>query len=262
MLRILWNSKSNMMANQEKLDAISNNLSNVNTEGYKKLDVTFKDLVYESLNRKGYPMSENNDRANDPFTGSGVRASEWIRDQKQGFLIETKKTTDFAIDGEGYFQVRRSNGDIAYTRAGKFNVDSMGRMVDTQGNILNIKFNEGFNDENVKFTKDNFSINEAGSIGLKVGDEFEEVGKIQIYNAIGNNSFRSIGESLYVPNEGVQIYEVNDSNVLQGFIESSNVDMVAEMTDMLVTQRAFELGSKGIKTADEMWGIANNLRGK
>lgn len=259
---MLWNSKSSMIANQEKLDSMSNNLANVGTDGYKRVEVNFKDLMYETLERNGYPISNNGDRSNAPFTGTGVKTSEWIRDSRQGNLYETKKSTDFAIDGDGYFQITRANGEVAYTRSGKFEVDADGRLVDPNGNILNINFNENFSSENVKFTKDNFSVSDTGVIFANVNNEIVNVGKISLYNSLGSNSMMSIGDNLYIPSQDAEIYEVQNSNILQGLVEGSNVDMVTEMTELLVTQRAFELGSRGIKTADEMWGMANNLRGK
>lgn len=262
MLRILWNSKSAMMANQDKLDSISNNLANANTDGYKRIDVSFKDLVYESLERKGYPVSEKEDRENVPFTGSGVRTSQWIRDQSQGILQETKKATDIAIDGEGFFSVTRPNGEIAYTRAGRFDIDSNGRIVDPSGNILNVNFKPGYNYNNTKFTSSNFSLTKDGQIFITQGESNVNVGSITLYNAYGNNSMKSVADNLFIPAEDAQIYEVNNSDLLQGLVEGSNVDMVNEMTELMVTQRAFELSSRGIKMADEMWGLANSLRGR
>ena len=262
MLRTLWNGKSAMIANQDKLDAISNNMSNSNTDGYKRIDVSFKDLVAETLDRAGYPISENTNRKNAPSTGTGVRTSGWTRDTKQGNLFATNRSTDLAIDGEGYFKLTMSNGQVAYSRAGKFGVDAAGNIVDSNGNILSINFNEGYSADNVKFTKDNFAVQEDGEIIINADKKQYNVGKIQLYSAIGSDAMKSIGENLYVPNADVQVTEVTGSGILQGFIEGSNVDMVREMTELLVTQRAFELGSKSIKTADEMWGMVNNLRGR
>jgi flagellar basal-body rod protein FlgG len=262
MLRTLWNGKSAMMANQDKLDAISNNMSNASTDGYKRIEVNFKDLVSETLDRAGYPISDNANRKNAPFTGTGVKTSGWIRDDRQGNLLTTNKLTDLAIDGEGYFKLTMSNGQTAYSRAGKFDVDAAGNIVDSNGNILNINFNDGYSADNVKFTKDNFAVQEGGDIIINAGKEQFNVGKIQLYTAMGSDSMKSIGENLYVPNTGVQVTEVTSSGILQGLIEGSNVDLTKEMTDLLITQRAFELGSRSIKTADDMWGMANNLRGK
>lgn len=259
MLRIMWNGRSAMMAQQEKLDCISNNMANVSTEGYKREDVTFKDLMYEKLERRGYPVSEGEDK--NLITGTGVRTGQWIRDTKQGNLINTGLNTDLAIDGQGYFKVTDSNGQFKYIRSGSFNVDNNGDLVDKNGNKLYIEFTG----EKPEFTKDNFIVREDGSIYLKEdtnsGTITREVGKLKTYNAIGQDAFISVGDNLYIPGNGVNP-TATDSNIMQGYIEGSNVDISKEMTDMIMAQRAFEFGSKAIKAGDDMWGIVNGLRGK
>ncbi|WP_139904206.1 flagellar hook-basal body complex protein [Clostridium thermarum] len=260
MLRTLWNSKSAMMANQEKLDSISNNLANANTDGYKRITVSFQDLMSETLNRNGVPISDNEERSQDPFTGTGVKTSAWVRDNRQGILQETNKNTDFAIDGEGYFQVTKADGSVAYTRAGRFDVDANNKLVDSNGNRVSIILNPGVDEASINFTSDNFSITEGGEILLKDEQGYNVVGRLPIYTSTGSDAFRSHGENYYVANPGANIVETNQASVYQGYIEGSNVDLVTEMTEMIVTQRAFQLGSKGLETADEMWRIANNLR--
>ncbi|WP_163193193.1 flagellar hook-basal body complex protein [Clostridium thermarum] len=260
MLRTLWNSKSAMIANQEKLDSISNNLANANTDGYKRITVSFQDLMSETLNRKGVPISDNEERSQDPFTGTGVKTAAWVRDNRQGILQETNKNTDFAIDGEGYFQVTKADGSVAYTRAGRFDVDANNKLVDSNGNRVSIIFNPGVDEASINFTADNFSITEGGEILLKDEQGYNVVGRLPIYTSTGSDAFRSDGENYYAANPGANIVETNQASVYQGYIEGSNVDLVTEMTEMIVTQRAFQLGSKGLETADEMWRIANNIR--
>ncbi len=261
MMRVLWNGRSAMMANQDKLDAISNNLSNVSTEGYKRVDVKFKDLAYETLKRQGYPTTDNN--ANLQFTGTGVRSTGWIRDQKQGALKDTGKTTDLAIDGEGYFKLTRADGSTVYSREGNFKIDPMnGRLVDAVGNILSINYNPGINGENMRFTQENLFVDSDGNVSIQNGNNKTDVGRIPVFSPIGDDALISVGDSYYVPKDGVQVNESRDFNIRQGFIELSNVDIASEFTDMILTQRAFELGSKGIKAADEMWGMINNLKSR
>lgn len=263
MLRALYNSRSAMSAEQEKLDAISNNIANVNTEGYKREDVDFQDLVYETLNRKGYPVSNSTNK--DPLTGTGVKASPWIRDNSQGRLENTGIGTDIAIDGEGYFKVITGDKSPAYERSGSFNINANGNIVDKNGNYLEINFTPDgqarLADEG-GFKLNNFQIKEDGTVLLKQGNNLNEIGKINVYNVIGDDSMTSIGENLYVPKPGTNVFTVGNSDLLQGFIESSNVDIGKEMTDMIMAQRAFEMGSTGVKTADEMWGLINNMRGR
>lgn len=263
MFRVLWNSTSGMMASQNKLDAISNNLANVDTEGYKRVTVNFKDLVYETLNRQGYPISENNNRAQEPFTGTGVRTGEWTRDFKQGSLKETGNKTDIAIDGDGFFRITKGDGSVVYSRAGLFNIDpASGRLVDNLGNVLEINYNPGVDPKELITKKDNLNIGSNGIITVEDKDKSVEVGRIPIYSFIGKEGLQSVGDSYYVAAPENQIYESQDFALRQGFVEKANVDVADEFQDMIITQRAFELNSRGIKTADEMWGMINNLRGK
>lgn len=256
MFRVLWNGRSSMMAQQEKLDAISNNIANSNTTGYKREEVSFQDLMDETLDRRGYPVNRGENK--NFIAGTGVKAGQWIRDNSQGNLIPTETTTDLAIDGPGYFRVRGNQGDML-TRGGSFNLDSTGSLVDKNGNRLAIEY---FGDNaNISLTEDNFSIKQNGVITVKQGNEYVDIGKINIYNTVGDNDLLSIGDNLYIPKEGVQPQTVN-SNIMQGFLENSNVDMAKEMTDMIITQRAFSFGSRAVTTADEMWGMVNNMRGK
>lgn len=270
MLRILWNSKSAMMAQQDKLDNISNNIANVNTEGYKKTDVSFRDLVYENLNRTGYP----NDK--ESYNGTGVRTGEWSRDNSQGNLSQTGENTDLAMDGQGYFMVQLpdKNADgtykSAFTRNGSFNVDGEGNIVDKNGNKLAITFKSNSQTDN-HFTNNSFKVDEQGRVFNTASGIEKEVGKINLYNVVSEDSLKSIGDNLYAVASqninGIDIpaekpYLVQDATIRQGFVELSNVDLTKEMTDMIVAQRAFEMNSKAMKTADEMWSIANNLRSK
>ncbi|MFL0269630.1 flagellar hook-basal body complex protein [Candidatus Clostridium radicumherbarum] len=270
MLRILWNSRSGMSAEQDKLDNISNNIANVNTEGYKKTNVSFSDLVYENLNRTGYPNSRES------INGTGVRTGPWSRDNTQGSLSQTDAKTDLAIDGQGYFRIQLpdKNADgtykTAYTRAGSFNVDGEGNIVDKNGNKLIIDFNTNSELDN-HFTKDSFKVNEDGTVYNTVNGEEKAVGKISLYNVVSGDSLISIGNNLYAVAtkniNGVDVpvekpYLVNDTTIRQGFLELSNVDLGKEMTDMIVAQRAFELNSKAMSTADQMWSMTNNLSSK
>jgi len=262
MLRLLWNSQSSMNAQQEKLDCISNNLSNVNTNGYKKISANFKDLVYESLDRKGYPVSTDKNGKAILQNGTGVRVGEWTRNNMQGELIVTDLPTDLAIDGTGYFEVVQKDDSKAYTRAGSFSTDANGTIVDDLGNRLSIVDAQGNNinslDGPYKFNRNNFNVDDKGLVTIKGSNE--AVGNVKISNIMGDNSMISIGDSLFMAKPGAQVVQSTDYSIRQGFLEQSNVDIATEMTDMLITQRAFQLSSTTLKTADEMWQMANNLR--
>lgn len=256
----MWTSRSAMNAQQQKLDAISNNIANLNTNGYKREDVDFSDLVYENLSRLGYPTNTNNNNGinNNPQNGTGVRATEWIRDNSQGDLTQTNQSTDLALDGSGYFKVSRSDGTTAYERSSDFNLDVNGRLVDKSGNILEVNFTNGA----VPLTKDNFIVSQDGTLSIKQPNGDVAVGKINVYDTIGQDSLISIGDNLYIPKNGAQVFASNNANIMQGYTENSNVDITKEMTDMITTQRAFQLNTKSLTTADEMWGMVNNLRSR
>lgn len=267
MLRALWSSRAAMNAQQQKLDSISNNISNTNTVGYKREDVSFQDLVYETLNRKGTPTGGNN--TDTLINGTGVKATKWLRDTSQGNLTETGKNTDLALDGEGFFRVTLPDGSKAYERSGSFNIDSTSEIVDKNGNRLDMELTEeGSNmlNEGVVFTTDNFNIRKNGEVYVAVDENGSKsdvlYGKINIYNPVGQDALRSIGENLYVTNPGATVNITTDVSIMQGFVELSNVDMGKEMTDMIVAQRAFELSSRTLKTADEMWGLVNSMKGR
>jgi flagellar basal-body rod protein FlgG len=250
-----------MNAQQDKLDSISNNIANESTVGYKREDVSFQDLVSETLNRKGYPNNGNNPK--EPINGTGVKATKWIRDNTQGPLKQTDVNTDFAIDGQGYFRVTLANGSKAYERAGSFNVDNNGDIVDKNGNRLDIEFTqEGSNlfNSGTGFTSDNFSVRENGEVYVNTDSSSVYYGKINTYDAVGQEALSSIGENLYAANPGAQINVTQNTSILQGKLEESNVDVGKEMTDMIIAQRAFELSSKAMKTGDDMWGLVNSMR--
>ncbi|MCY6354025.1 flagellar hook-basal body complex protein [Clostridium sp. ZS2-4] len=271
MIRSIWNSRSGMSAQMEKLDAISNNLSNVNTSGYKRIDVSFQSLVQETLKRDGYPVNDGVSDKDAPFTGTGVKTNGFYKDNSQGTLMQTNSNTDLAIDGEGFFKVIDSNGKEAYLRSGVFQIDSNGKVVDSNGNALVILNGNGQNvnteNGNIKFEKESFKVDENGDI---LGNKYGNL-KIPVFNTVGQNSMKSIGENLYSPEMVVnnngdevqsEVYMSNNADILQGYIENSNVDIAKEMSDMIITQRAFQLNSSALKTADEMWQMSNNLRGR
>lgn len=252
MLRALWNSKSGMQAMQDKMDSISNNIANVNTEGYKKVDMGFSDLLSETFSRKGYPTNVND--GNVPYTGTGVKSGEWLLDNKQGNVTETDIDTDFAIDGSGYFAVTLPNGTTAYSRAGNFSLDGQGKLVDSKGNRLKVEYNGN----GTSLKKDNFKVTEDGQIYTKDGNQ--NIGKIPLFNAVGDDTAVPIGDNLYSFKSGSQVYTVDNSSIKQGFSEMSNVDIGTEMTDLIVAQRAFQLNSKGLQTADDMMSMINNMK--
>lgn len=247
-------NKQAMGATQNKVDLISGNVANVNTIGYKKLDSEFQTLVTETLDRQSYPNNSV-----DAYFGTGSKLGTVYRSLNQGSIQQTGDASNFAIDGDGYFRVARADGSYAYTRNGDFTVDSSGKMVDINGNILDIQFEDGLSYNNFNFANKSYSVSPGGSIELQDGTV---VGSINLYKATGDNGLNSINDNLFVPKEGQVMIKSNDVNLIQGYVEMSNVNLAEELKDLIIMQRAFQLNGKGITNADEMWSLINNMQGR
>lgn len=255
MFNIFATAKSGMNAFQEKLDYLSNDLVNSETTGYKSTDVGFKDLLTESLDRNGTPLV--NKKA---ISGTGVKLGINYATNKQGNLLTTGGKTDLAIDGKGYFALMQSDGNIVYTRNGNLKIDSNGTLVDANGTKLYVEYENGASEGNPALENDNISIDQDGGITMKVGEETAKVGTIPIFTAIGDKGFIPIGNSYFTPSSDAQVTLSNDYNVVQGALEASNVDTGEVFSDLILTQRAFQLSSKAITTADDLWSMINSMR--
>lgn len=247
-------NKQGMSATQNKVDLISNNVANIGTTGYKKLDGEFQTLVTETLDRQSYP---NNSK--DAYFGTGSKLGTEYRILNQGNIQITEDSSNFAIDGDGYFRVLRADGSYAYTRNGDFTVDSLGKIVDINGNVLDITFEQGISYENFNFSNVDYSVSSDGIISLQNGDV---VGTINLYKPTGDNGLNSIRDNLFIPKEGQIMIKSSDANLIQGCIEMSNVDLADELKELIIMQRAFQLNGKGITNADEMWSLINNMQSR
>lgn len=248
-------AKSGMSAYQEKIDYTSNDLANISTTGYKATDIGFKDLYTETLNRKGTPLVDKT-----ATHGTGVRTGMNYSKNTQGNLLNTGGKTDLAIDGEGYFAAYQSDGTIAYTRDGSFKIDSSGTLVDSLGNRIYIQYANGASEGQPELKANDLSINQNGEISMRIDEQMVDIGKIPLFTAIGDKSFIPIGNNYFVPAEDAQITEASDYDIVQGMLEGSNVDASEAFTDMLLSQRAFQLNSKSMTVADDLWGMINNMR--
>jgi len=255
MFNIFGTAKSGMSAYQEKLDYLSNDLVNSQTTGYKSTDVGFKDLLTESLDRKGTPLVSK-----DAISGTGVKLGINYARNKQGNLLSTGGKTDLAIDGSGYFAIAKSDGNIVYTRDGNFKIDSNGTLVDSNGNKVYIEYEDGASEGNPALVGKDISIDQSGGITMKVGEEMVKIGNIPIFTAIGDKGFIPQGNNYFTPNSDAEIVLSEDYNIIQGALEASNVDAGEVFSDLILTQRAFNLSSKAITTADDLWSMINNMR--
>lgn len=263
MMRSLWTAASGMTTQQFNIDTISNNLSNVNTTGFKKMRAEFEDLIYQTQVMAGTPATEITEVPTGVQVGHGARVAATQRMFEQGSLQATENKTDIALTGEGFFKIRLFDGTEAFTRDGSFKVDSERQMVTSNGYLLDppITFPE-------QYIKNSISISEQGRVTVKVpgNDDPIEVGQLELYrfvnpaglNAIGDNLFKITGASgEAVP--GIPGLE-GMAQTRQGFLEMSNVKVVEEMVNMIVAQRAYETNSKAIQTSDSMLATAIGMK--
>jgi flagellar basal-body rod protein FlgG len=262
MERALRTAASGMFAQQLNIDVIAHNLANVNTTSFKRSRAEFQDLMYQILKA---PVSANqNENTQSPGEiqiGTGVQAVATLRDFKQGDLQPTNNPLDVAINGDGFFQVRKPDGTIAYTRDGSFKLSRDGRLVNSAGYILEPEII-------IPETAVAISISRDGIVEILNSGETEpvEIGRIELVKFVNPAGLRSIGNNLYVETQasGQPIFGTPGSEgfgeLMQGYLEASNVDIVEEMVNMIIAQRAYEINSKTIKTVEEMLQMANNLK--
>jgi flagellar basal-body rod protein FlgG len=255
MFNIFGTARSGMTAYQEKLDYLSNDLVNSQTTGYKSTDVGFKDLLTESLDRNGTPLKDKT-----AISGTGVKLGINYARNKQGNLITTGGKTDLAIDGTGYFALQKADGNIIYTRDGNFKIDSNGTLVDSSGTKVYIQYEEGASEGSPALVSKDISIDQSGGITMKVGEEMVKIGSIPVFTAIGDKGFIPQGNSYFTTSADAQVVQSTDYNIIQGALEASNVDAGEVFSDLILTQRAFQLSSKAITTADDLWSMINSMR--
>ncbi len=263
MMRSLWTAATGMNGQQYNIDAISNNLSNVNTTGYKQVRVDFEDLIYLNSRIAGTPATERTVTPTGIQVGHGVRVGASQRIFTQGSPRATDSLSDVAVMGEGFFRILNMDGSFGYTRDGAFMIDANGQFVTSSGYRLMPELILPVN-----FIPESLSVSQQGQVTVKLPDQDDAitVGQINLYRFVNPAGLQAIGENLFVETaasgEAVQGRPGEDDmgKLLHKFLESSNVSVVKEMVGMIVAQRAYELNSKSIQTSDSMLGIANNLK--
>jgi flagellar basal-body rod protein FlgG len=253
MINSLWIAKTGMEAQQTQLDVISHNLANSSTTGYKRANAVFEDLIYQNLRQVGANSTEQNQLPTGLHLGLGVRTVSTTRSFAQGSLQQTGNTLDVAINGSGFFQVNQPDGTIGYTRDGSFQVDSQGRLVTAEGLTVASGVTIPVNAQSVTISTD-------GSVTVVLPGNAtpQPAGNITMANFINPAGLEPRGGNLYVetaasgqPTTGTA--GVNGmGSIKQGFVESSNVNMVQELVTMIQTQRAYEMNSKAVQTSDQM----------
>jgi flagellar basal-body rod protein FlgG len=254
-----------MIGQQANVDAISNNLANVNTHGYKKQRVDFEDLLYQTVKVAGTPATEDTVVPVGVQMGHGVKVADTQRVFTQGSLQETSVPTDMAIAGEGFFRIQTYDGSWAYTRNGNFKVDSDGRMVTSNGYWLlpDIIMPENFLPDSITITQDGRVSVMVPTIDL---NNPIEVGRIELYRFPNPVGLTTVGENLFKvtqasgePIPGRPGYEGMGA-IAHKFLEMSNVAVAQEMVNLIIAQRAYEFNSKTIQTSDNMLGTATSLK--
>ncbi|MBL8338222.1 MAG: flagellar basal-body rod protein FlgG [Rhodoferax sp.] len=253
MINSLWISKTGMEAQQMQLDVISHNLANVSTTGYKRANAVFEDLMYQNLRQVGANTTAESQLPTGLHLGLGVRTVATSRAFSQGTIQQTTNQLDVAIQGNGFFQITMPDGTTQYTRDGSFQVDNQGRLVTSNGLPV-------ANGVTIPANAKNITIANDGTVTASIPGQTapQSIGTIALASFINPAGLEPQGQNLFAesPASGQPQTGTPGSNGLgvisQGFLESSNVNVVQELITMIQTQRAYEMNSKAIQTSDQM----------
>jgi flagellar basal-body rod protein FlgG len=259
----LWIAKTGLEAQQTRMAVISNNLANVNTNGFKKSRAQFEDLLYQNVRQPGAQSSQDTELPSGLMLGTGVRTVATEKVYAQGNVVQTDNPLDVAIEGRGFFQILMPDGSEAYTRDGAFQLSSEGQLVTSAG----FELQPGIL---IPEAAQSVSISQDGIVAVTVpGDSAPvEVGTIQLADFINPAGLQSIGHNLVIETVASGAPQVGTpglnglGSLIQSSLESSNVNTVEELVNMIETQRAYEINSKAIATADQMQQFVNNNLGR
>lgn len=255
----LRTSASGMIAQQRMVDVIANNIANVNTTAFKRSRVNFEDLLYDTIEGSRIVNYQGSETVGPIQVGKGVRVTSILRLHSQGAPEQTGRPLDLAIDGDGFFQVQRPDGTIAFTRDGSFSISDTGALVTNGGYLLMPGIT-------VPPDATDLTISANGIVTATMGGgNTVDLGRIELARFANPNGLLSIGENQYVqttasgqPMIGFP-QEDGFGRTLQGTLESSNVEIVQEMTDLIAAQRAYEINAKAVQATDEMMQTTSGL---
>jgi len=261
MLRSLFIAATGMEAQKLNVDIISNNIANVNTVGFKKSKADFQDLVYQTILAPGTTSAESAVVPSGIQVGLGVKPVAVTKIFDQGDFVHTGNTLDMVVEGNGFFQISMPDGTTAYTRAGAFKLDNTGKIVNSDGYALEPGITIPTNTLSVAIGSDGtISVTQPGST------KPTQVGQIQLARFVNPGGLSALGKNLFAPsassgdattgNPGVDGF----GTISQGYTEMSNVNVVEEMVNMIISQRAYEMNSKAVQASDEMLQTTNNLK--
>ncbi|WP_370680778.1 flagellar basal-body rod protein FlgG [Comamonas sp. GB3 AK4-5] len=258
MMNSLWIAKTGMQAQQTNMDVVSHNLSNVSTTGYKRQSAVFEDLIYQNLRQVGSQATEQNVLPTGMHLGLGVRTVATTRNFTQGTPLESGKDLDVAISGDGFFQIQMPDGTTAYTRDGTFTKNGTGQLVTAGGYPL-------LDGITVPQNATKIAISKTGGVEFFAGSTSIGTAQITTASFINSAGLEPLGENLFreTPASGTPQTGTPGNNnlgtIMQGFLESSNVNVVEELVAMIQTQRAYEMNSKAISTSDQMLAKLSQL---
>jgi len=260
MIRALYTAATGMQAQQLQIDVTANNLANVNTSGFKKSRADFQDLLYQTIRAPGTPSTNNTQSPTGIQVGLGSRPAAVQRIMLQGDYTQTTNVLDIAIEGAGFFQVTMPDGTQAFTRAGAFKVDNQNRVVTSDGIVVEpaISIPNGAQD---------VTIGQDGTVTAFLPGQAAPttLGQIQTARFANPAGLRALGKNLFQESDSSGAPELGTpgqdgrGTLLQGFLENSNVSVVEELVALITGQRAYEVSSKAIQTADDMLRTANAI---
>ncbi|TCM17693.1 flagellar basal-body rod protein FlgG [Novosphingobium sp. PhB165] len=253
-MRSLSIASTGMLAQQTNVDVISNNIANMNTTAYKRQRAEFQDLLYQQVSRPGAATSADGTQVPSGIQlGAGVKTGGIYRITEQGALTNTGNTYDLAVDGQGYFQVMQPSGELAYTRAGSFQLSDQGELVTTDGYRVQP-------DITIPQGAVSVTVSKTGEVQVKMDGQtnLQTVGQLQLATFVNEAGLEAIGSNLYLETGASGQPTVGNpadpsfGSINQGFVEASNVNPVSEITSLITAQRAYEMNSRVVKTSDEM----------
>jgi flagellar basal-body rod protein FlgG len=261
MLRALWTAASGMNVQQINLDVIANNIANVNTTAYKSSRANFQDVIYQTLRLQGAKTQQGNQVPTGIQIGLGAMLSSVGKQFAQGDLQQTTNSLDLAIEGNGFIQIQLPSGELAYTRAGSFQSDSEGRICTPDGYLIVPNITIPQNATSV-------SIGTDGTVTVQESNQtaLTQIGQITLWSFPNQAGLNAIGTNLYQETDasGAALSgtagQLGYGTIQQGYLEMSNTNVMTEMVNLIVGQRAYEANSKAIQAADEMLQMANNIR--
>ena len=259
MNQALWVAKTGLDAQQTRMAVVSNNLANVNTTGYKQGRAVFEDLLYQNIRQSGAQSSQDTQLPSGMALGTGVRVVATEKLFTQGSVLQTGNALDVAINGRGFFQVLKPDGELAYTRDGTFQINSQGELVTSSGYVVQPGIA-------IPDAAQSITIGTDGVISVKLAGQTTptQVGTLEIADFINPVGLQAVGENLYIETAASGSSQPGTpglnglGSINQGALEGSNVNVVSELVNMIETQRAYEMNSKAISTSDQMMQYMNN----